>query len=371
MVREDWVEALALRQLQGVGDRLFRSLVEFFGSPGGALRGNQAQWTRVPGMGSVALSSLREEVDFSWARREARVLLEKGFSVLIFGQTEYPRLLAEIPDPPSVLYVAGGLQREDERAVAVVGSRKASTHGVRFAERMARELALAGVTVVSGLAQGIDAAAHRGALEAGGRTLAVFGAGLDVIYPGWNGSLAQDVRRQGAWLSELPLGSEPLAHHFPRRNRVISGLSLGVVVVEAAERSGTLITAEAALEQGRDVFAVPGLPGSFNARGTHHLIRSGAKLVESAVDVLEDLPGFAAGCSSSRPAGPVVPDLAPSLARALGALEELPQHIDDVASRCGLSAAQVSASLMELCLLGLAEEWPGKRYVRRPNEAKK
>jgi DNA processing protein len=284
------------------------------------------------------------------------------------GGEGYPKLLAEIPDPPAVLYTAGEIDSSDELAVAVVGSRKASTHGLRFAARLAQDLAAAGVTVVSGLAQGIDAAAHRGALEVGGRTLAVFGAGLDVIYPGWNAPLASDVRANGAWLSEFCLGSEPLAHHFPQRNRVISGLSLGVVVVEAAERSGSLITAETALEQGRDVFAVPGLPGSFNARGTHSLLRCGAKLVETAADILEELPARGRSCQLQGHESATAPRLPVELEGVWRALEDVPLHIDDVGVRSGLSATRVAVALMELCLLGGAEEWPGKRYTRRPIE---
>jgi len=216
--------------------------------------------------------------------------------------------------------------------------------------------------VVSGLAQGIDAAAHEGALEGGGRTLAVFGAGLDVIYPGWNANLARAVREGGAWLSELPLGSEPRAHHFPRRNRIISGLCRGVVVVEAAERSGSLITAKCALEQGREVFAVPGLPGSYNARGTHGLLREGAVLAESARDVLAELlPGEPTGQAPEAEEPPPPP---PGHRGLWEALEDGPLHIDALAARAGVGAAQAAVGLMELSLGGWAQEWPGKRYSR-------
>jgi DNA processing protein len=222
-------------------------------------------------------------------------------------------------------------------------------------------LAAAGLAVVSGLAQGIDAAAHEGALEGGGRTLAVFGAGLDVIYPGWNANLARAVRTNGAWLSELPLGSEPRAHHFPRRNRIISGLCRGEVVVEAAERSGSLITAKCALEQGREVFPVPGLPGSCNARGTHGLLRDGAVLVASARDVLAELlPGDRPGHAPEAEETPPPPGH-----RGLWeALEDGPLHIDALAVRAGVGAAQAAVGLMELFLGGWAQEWPGKRYSR-------
>lgn len=348
-----------------MGDRGFRLLVDAFGSAGAALSAGGAELEARCGAAEALVAAL-DGARRSRAAHEGEVerAAALGFSLVPYGGPGYPRLLAEIPDPPSVLYLAGSLAPEDARAVAVVGSRRASTHGVRFARALARALAEAGVTVVSGLAQGIDAAAHQGALDAGGRTVAVFGAGLDVIYPGWNAALARSVRESGAWMSELALGSEPRAHHFPRRNRIISGLSLGVVVVEAAEKSGSLITAECALDQGREVFAVPGLPGSYNARGAHALLRAGAKLVERAEDVLAEL-SFPAHPQRGQPRGAAEGRGPPAEHRPLwDALEDVPLHIDEVASRAALGAAQAAAGLMELALGGYAQEWPGKRYSR-------
>lgn len=368
MDRRAVVDALVLRGARGVGDRGFRVLVDAFGGAGAVLAAGRAELEARCGATGLLVGALEEArgTRSRW-EEEVRRAGESGFTLAVYGGTGYPRLLAEIPDPPPVLYLAGSLETGDERAVAVVGSRRASTYGVRFARALARDLARAGITVVSGLARGIDAAAHQGALDAGGRTAAVFGAGLDVIYPGWNEALARAVRGAGAWVSELPLGSEPRAHHFPRRNRIISGLSLGVVVVEAAERSGSLITATCALEQGREVFAVPGLPGSYNARGAHGLLRAGAKLVERAEDVLAELPPLAGG-SSPAPAprpprdGPPEP---PHAHRSVWeALEAVPLHIDEVAARADMGAARAGAALMELVLGGFAEEWPGKRYSR-------
>lgn len=362
------VDALVLRSACGVGDRGFRLLVDAFGSAGAALAAGQSELEARCGA-TQALAAALAEARGSRPHHEDEVrrAAEGGFSLLAYGSPRYPRLLAEIPDPPAVLYLAGSLGPADERSVAVVGSRRATTSGVRFARVLARSLAEAGVTVVSGLAQGIDAAAHQGALEAGGRTVAVFGAGLDVIYPGWNAPLARGVRESGAWVSELPLGSEPRAHHFPRRNRIISGLSLGVVVVEAAERSGSLITATCALDQGREVFAVPGLPGSYNARGAHALLRAGAKLVERAEDVLAELaplgPPEAPRCRAPAPQR-----MPPAQHRHLWeALEDAPLHIDEVATRAAMGPAQAGAGLMDLVLGGFAAEWPGKRYSRVPD----
>lgn len=364
MVPQSWVDSLALSGVPGVGDRLFRLLVDAFGSAGAVLAADGARLRAVEGVGPAVVSAIAASCDRGAAQREARRVSEAGFFLLPYGDSSYPSPLARIHDPPAVLYVAGELLPGDAAAVAIVGSRRASTQGVRFARRLARELAGEGVTVVSGLAEGIDAAAHTGALEAAGRTIGVFGSGLDVLYPPRNAALANAVRANGAWLSELPLGSEPLAHHFPRRNRVISGLSLGVVVVEAAEKSGSLITALSALDQGREVFAVPGPPGSYNSRGAHRLLRMGAKLVEGAADVLEELPLGVQALATPRP--PQASDRVPPALQGLWAcIEEAPLHIDEVAQRAGLTAPEASASLMELCLEGLVEELPGKFYARR------
>ncbi len=362
------VDALVLRGARGVGDRGFRLLVDAFGSAGAVLAAPPEAVRSACGASEELIRALGQApASRAAAVEEVRRAAAAGFTLVPYGDPHYPSLLAQIPDPPAVLYLAGSLEPEDEFSVAVVGSRRASTAGCRFARRLARDLAAAGVTVVSGLAQGIDAAAHQGALEGGGRTLAVFGAGLDVIYPGWNAELAAAVRRSGAWLSELPLESEPRPHHFPRRNRIISGLTRGVVVVEAAERSGSLITARSALDQGREVFAVPGLPGAFNSRGAHGLLREGAKLVECAEDVLVELrpsSGMTARPAAARPgagggAGPT------GSARLLWeALEDQPLHIDEVSAKAGFSPAEAAAGLMELALEGHAEEFPGKRYAR-------
>lgn len=366
MIPQSWIEALALSRVSGVGDRLFRNLVDAFGSPGSALGAAPEALASVDGVGPRLAASLRALADRAAAEREARRALDLGFRLLPYGDPGYPSALARIHDPPAVLYAAGSLGADPERAVAIVGSRRASTQGARFAEHLARGLAGGGVTIVSGLAEGIDAAAHRGALAGGGRTVAVFGSGLDVVYPPRHTDLARAVRTTGAWVSELPLGSPPLAHHFPRRNRVISGLAQGVVVVEAAEKSGSLITALSALDQGREVFAVPGLPGAYNSRGAHRLLRMGAKLVECAEDVLEELPPEGAGAAARPKESPPAALTPPSeLAGLWEALEAGPLHIDDVAARAGMGAAAASAGLMELCLRGWAEETPGKCYARR------
>lgn len=362
MERTAAVECLTLRQVRGIGDRGCKRLVDAFGSAQAVLCAASGDLVGRGGVSPDLATAIRSAAGRARAEAEVARAEQLGFALVAYGEPEYPALLVEIPDPPPVLYVAGELGHDDGRAVAIVGSRKASTHGQRFARKLARGLAECGFVVVSGLAQGIDAAAHQGALDAAGRTLAVFGAGLDVIYPGWNAELARAIRGSGAWLSELPLGSEPRAHHFPRRNRLISGLARGVVVVEAAERSGSLITAYCALDQGREVFAVPGLPGAYNSRGAHRLLRAGAKLVETVADVLEELAPDAP--PGARPAA--LPQSAPegALRSLWEVLEDAPRHIDEIAAQLGAGPGEVAAGLLELVLGGHAEEWPGKRYAR-------
>ncbi len=359
MDRTACIDALALRGIPGLGDRGFRKLVDAFGSAGAALAA-EPRALRERCAASDALLGALAEADREGPRRQWQALRDAGFAMLVYGGPGYPERLAAIADPPAVLYQAGAPLDRLAPAVAVVGSRRASSHGARFARRLAAGLAEAGVAVVSGLARGIDAAAHQGALDAGGATLAVFGSGLDVVYPPRHAELAAAILERGGWCSEQPLGAEPRPHHFPRRNRIISGLAAGVVVVEASERSGSLITARCALEQGREVFAVPGLPGAYTAQGTHGLLREGAKLVESVADVLQELaPGATMHPQESAPAPPP-----PHLAALWQALEDAPLHIDEVAAKAGLPAAQAAAGLLELTLDGFAVEWPGRRYAR-------
>ncbi len=282
--------------------------------------------------------------------------------------SEYPQRLRTIADPPPILYVKGTLLKEDEAAVAIVGTRRATPYGLETARRLASDLARAGVTVVSGLAEGIDAAAHRGALEVGGRTLAVLGHGLNTVYPPFHKELAEQVAHCGALISEFPMEGEPLAWNFPRRNRVISGLSLGVIVVEAPLRSGALITAREALEQGREVFAVPGPVTSPNSPGCHRLLKDGARLVEDARDVLEELElplkSTLIGWRSSSKAQ-TLPDLSEEesavyetipVGSAVGA--------EAIAKAAATSPSRLLSVLTTLELKGLIRQMPGQGYSR-------
>ena len=281
--------AVRLALVPGVGPTIRKSLLDYFGSAEAVLAASTAQLREVPGVGpklSHALMSARDEID---AEAEIGICRDHGISIISDMDSDYPRLLREIHDPPGILFVHGDLGDDDALAIAIVGTRHATNYGLRQAERLAGGLARAGLTVVSGLARGIDAAAHRGALSAGGRTLAILASGVLNIYPPEHSGLAEKVRDSGAVISENPPRNEPVSGAFPRRNRLITGLSLGVVVVEAAERSGALISARHAMEQGREVFAVPGRVDSRASRGCHRLIRDGAKLVECVEDVLEEL----------------------------------------------------------------------------------
>jgi DNA processing protein len=280
-----------------------------------------------------------------------------GVSVLTERDPAYPDALRAIHDPPKALYVRGLPVPMVQPAVAIVGSRGSSRYGLECAERLASELALRGISVVSGLARGIDAAAHRGALKGGGRTIAVLGSGLSEIYPPEHRALAEDIAASGWLVSEYPMATLPMPYNFPRRNRIISGLSLGVVVVEAASRSGALITADFALEQGRDVFAVPGPVTAVTSQGTHSLLKQGARLVTSVDDILDEL----------RLVPVRVPLGEPSVgldARLLGLLEGGPLTIDLLAVESGAAMRVIASALVGLELKGVVRQLPGKRFMR-------
>ncbi len=284
------------------------------------------------------------------------------------GEPLYPAALEEIPDPPPLLYVQGTLEPRDQLAIALVGSRRCTPYGIRIAERLATSLGRAGFTVVSGLARGIDAAAHRGALKGGGRTIAVLANGLASIYPPEHAELALEVAEHGALLTELPMHQGPIAGLFPQRNRIISGLCLGVVVIEAAPRSGSLSTAHHAMEQNREVFAVPGPVDSLASRGCHRLIRDGAKLVETIDDILEELGPLVREVHTAddetpvrHPAELALNDQERSL---LGQLDNRPTGVDELIMRTGLIASQVMATLSVLELKRLVRRMPGHQFVR-------
>jgi DNA processing protein len=297
------------------------------------------------------------------ARAEVDRLATLGATLIAWSDPAYPSRLRTIADPPLALAVRGSVGA-DEPAVAVVGARRASPYGRRVAEELGRGLAQAGLTVVSGLAAGIDAAAHHGALAGGGRTVAVLATGVDRVYPPWHRELADQVAAAGALVSEFACGTPPLQFHFPRRNRIISGLALGTVVVEAAERSGSLITARYALEQGREVFAVPGPVGVPLHGGQHRLIQQGARLVTGVEDVLDELaPALVDRLRQAR-AALAEAALSAEERRVLDALGDAGRHVDDVIRTAGLTPGAALETLLALELRGLVRQSPGKRFER-------
>lgn len=362
--RAAWV---AFNRVPGVGVVRFRRLLERFGSLAAAWGAPRPALAEV-GLDRRALDGvLQLRATLDPARELARVRAA-GASALTWRDSGYPALLKEIPDPPPVLYVKGHVVEQDSGAVAMVGTRRATVYGRDVAERLARDLGASGFTVVSGLAKGIDTHAHRGALAVGGRTIAVLGHGLDTIYPPENRRLAAEIVEAGALVSDYPFGAGPMAEYFPPRNRIISGLAAGVVVVEADHTSGALITSKFALDQGRDVFAVPGPINAPSSRGCNRLIQDGAKLVTSAEDILFDLnPHLGA-----RPEPAQLPlglHESPGTGKErehplVAALREMgqPAHVDQLARSLGLPISEVTGGLALLELDGRVRHAGGMRY---------
>jgi DNA processing protein len=303
--------------------------------------------------------------------REMERLQATEVGVTTLEEADYPEALRWIPEPPPVLYIWGTLQHADSLAVAVVGSRKPSPYGQLAAQRLSAELAQYGFTVVSGLARGVDSLAHQGALQAGGRTIAVLGSGINVVYPPEHRRLYEAIREQGAVVSEFPFDTKPDRWNFPRRNRIISGLTLGTLVIEASDQSGSLHTARHALEQGREVFAVPGRIDAPSSRGTNNLIKRGAKLVAGLDDILEEFPAAVRLAVRQRGTAPVpldapqIPtDLTPDEARVLGSVPPEETHIVAIIHASQLPAQAVASILLTLELRGLVRQFPGKLFVR-------
>jgi len=356
-----WV---ALSRVKGLGCVGFKKLAAHFADPTAALSARPAELKNVSGLDKDAIEGLLGFSEWAEAEAEMRRAREAGVRIVPFIDPCYPARLRAIADPPPLLYIKGEISAADEKAVAIVGSRSASDYGRKVARNICRGLASLGFTVVSGMARGIDGAAHESALDSGGRTIAVLGSGVDRIYPPEHEALSERIARQGAVISELPLGARPVAFNFPARNRLISGLSLGVVVVEATEKSGSLITAAHALEQNREIFAVPGEVGSSRSRGAHRLIRQGAKLVENADDIIEEIaPQLVRPEGASRRQRVLPQNCSDDTRKIFGLLQERILQIDEVIETSGLSSAQVSQILLELELHGFLRQLPGKRYA--------
>ncbi len=376
MIR-DWV---ALNMTPGIGPRAAAKLLERFGSAEavyGATRAELEQLRLLP----EAVDSIIARNLHNRAEAEIEIVKKLGADLLILDDGVYPSLLREIYDPPITLYLKGSWEAcLDQPCIAVVGSRRCSTYGQNAALMLARDLAQRGVTVISGFARGIDAAAHRGALDGGGRTVGVLGTGIDQVYPRDHKKLAEEIlERGGALLTQFPLGTPPVSENFPYRNRIISGLCLGVVVVEAAENSGSLITARLAIEQNREVFAVPGNITSKNSFGTNYLIKgAGAKLVQQWQDIAAELPPQIAASLLPPPFGQrketTIADQLTLVPRGLSGSETMvlkllsadsPSHIDSLADRSRLSISDLTAALLALEMRELVRALPGRCFVRK------
>ncbi len=355
-----------LRSVPGVGNHLFKRLLDRFSTPESVLAADRDQLLQVPGITRRVADAVLAQKLLDPVRRELDRLAQKpDCHVILMTDPAYPGLLRQIPDPPPFLYVLGHLNL-CSRSIAIVGSRSPTRYGLQTARRLSAELAELGFTVASGMARGIDTAAHDGALRAGGRTVAVLGSGLDRIYPHENRDLSRRIAGNGAVVTEFPLNAGPEPHHFPMRNRIISGLSLGTVVVEAARRSGALITARLAAEQNREVFAVPGNIQSSKSSGTHRLIQQGAKLVENARDIVEELsPAIQTHIARQHVRHEEVlnlPPLTESETRVVQALGPYPVHIDDLVRKLEMDPATLSGLLLQLELKGVVGQSPGKRF---------
>jgi DNA processing protein len=354
----------ALGLLPQLGGVALQNLLGALGSAREVWAASTVRLLAVPGIGPAMARSIRT---FPWEERvraDHGASQAAGLTVIVWGDPDYPLRLREIPSAPPVIYLRGALTPEDGTAVALVGARHATAYGEGMAEELAGALARRGLTIVSGLARGIDAAAHRGAIRAGGRTIAVLGSGLDQVYPPEHADLARQVAAAGALCSEFPIGTAPLRPHFPRRNRIISGLSLGVVVVEAGPKSGALITADHALEQGREVFAVPGRVHAQYSEGCHRLIKAGAKLVESWEDVLgELLPQVIPRRRRATRAAP--PDLSGDEARVYDVVARGPVHIDAIIVQTGLGGGRTASVLVGLEMRGVVRKLPGMLFELR------
>ncbi|HOQ05127.1 MAG TPA: DNA-processing protein DprA [Anaerohalosphaeraceae bacterium] len=373
---ENW---LRLRHTEGVGPILFGRLLKHFGTFDRIFSASVHSLCQVEGIGPHTAERIARTRRLFDAQKEMQTAEAHGVRILHWDDPVYPPALKAVDDPPPVLYVKGTLQRSDSLAAAIVGSRHGTHYGIEQAERFAHLLASAGLTIVSGLARGIDSAAHRGALSASGRTIAVQGCGLAHCFPPENKNLFDKIAENGAVLSELPMTYEPLSENFPGRNRIIAGLSMGVIVVEAAPRSGALITAKAALEYNREVMAVPGRIDSPTSKGPHELIKQGARLVDSVEEIMDTLGIVGQGLKEhvqkkAEQAAQKVQttlfdisqlNLSDSEQAVFAVLDKTPIHIEEIIASVEVPAGQVHAALISLQLKGIVKQLPGSVFVKR------
>lgn len=352
---------LGFHLIPSIGAARLAKLIEAFGDLETAWRASlgDLQQAGITGRAARTLVEYRERIDLD---REWKRVERAGASILTLADDAYPRMLREITSPPPVLYIKGKLTEDDETAIGVVGTRRATRYGRDMTHRLSTGLAQAGVTIISGLARGIDGIAHAAALDNGGRTLAVLGCGVDQLYPPEHRKLSERIMERGALVSEFPLGTRPEARNFPVRNRLISGLSLGVLVIEAPRRSGALITSSFAADQGRTVFAVPGSALSPASEGTLQLLRDGAVLAVEAADILQELnlERRQAAAETRR----LLPEASSDERQVLELLQGEARHIDEIAIDTGINISQLSAMLLQMQLKGMVRDAGGQHYVR-------
>lgn len=359
-----------LKSVPGIGNLLGKRLIDTFHSAQEVFHASDEALLQVEGITKRHIAALKAHEIPAGVEAELELAARRGIRIVTLADPDYPQLLRQIPDPPLFLYTWGRLENSPAK-LAMVGSRNATGYGMTTTKSLSGTLASLGLTIVSGMARGIDTAAHEGALAVGGRTIAVLGSGLERIYPAENKRLFHRIAERGAIVSEFPLMTAPEAHNFPIRNRIISGMSLGTVVVEATKKSGSLITARLAVEQNREVFAVPGSIQSFKSIGTHTLIKQGAKLVEHAQDIVEELAPM---ISLDKPPGRLDRDgadkkkaaLAADEARVYQAIGPYPIHIDELVRKTSLGPGLVSSILLKLELAGLVRQSPGKYFSVSP-----
>ncbi len=367
MERNDLISLLKLNNVKGVGFITYQSLMEYFGRVSAIERASAEQLRKVHGVGPKTAEAIKTGMAAFDAERELDEAEQMGVTVLGIHSSGYPANLKSTYDPPLILYVKGRLTERDNIGFAVVGSRRATTYGKIQAERISRQLSSMGMTVVSGLARGIDTAAHKGALAGGGRTIAVLGCGLPEIYPRDNTELAAQIEEKGALISEFALHTPPDRKTFPRRNRIISGLSMGILVVESARHGGAMITAMQAMEQGRDVFAVPGQVSCSLSQGPHRLIRDGATLVESVDDILAEYSQLSEHLDHSAEEEGFTIRRDTLDFRELAILDivsDTPVNIDDIIQKADLPPFEVSAALTKMEIKHLIKRLPGRYFQK-------
>jgi len=368
---ENILSWFVLKSVPGIGNHLFKRLIECFNSPENVFKASGKDFLEVKGITPRLITAIKHHKIPDPVKKDFDLVMKKGYKIVTMSDTDYPPLLLQIPDPPPFLYVFGRLKNSFKN-IAVVGSRNATEYGISTTRRLCKDLALREMTIVSGMAIGIDSAAHQGALTGKGNTIAVLGSGLEIVYPAENRKLFHRIAEHGAVISEFPLLTEPEPHNFPIRNRIISGISLGTVVVEATKRSGSLITARLAAEQNREVFAIPGSIHSFKSTGTHTLIKQGAKLVEHAQDIMEELSYIIETPHEKDKTGNEIMERTSQLSSeeslVFEAIGAYPVHIDDLSRKLSMKPGKLSSILLQLELKGIVHQSPGKLFSREAME---